>query len=92
MCIAFRRGWISGVGPEHAYWKDSKRAEYVSVTDAEALAAFEELARMEGILPALESAHALAHVAKMAPKLGKEKVVVVCCRDGGIRIARRWRG
>jgi tryptophan synthase beta chain len=72
-----------GVGPEHAYWKDSKRAEYVSVTDAEALAAFEELARMEGILPALESAHALAQVAKMAPKLGKEKVVVVCLSGRG---------
>jgi tryptophan synthase beta chain len=66
-----------GVGPEHAYWKDSGRVEYVSITDAEALEAFQLLARLEGILPALESAHAIAQVAKLAPKLGKDQVVVI---------------
>ena len=66
-----------GVGPEHAYWKDSKRVEYVCITDAEALDAFQLLAQFEGILPALESAHAIAHVAKLAPKLPKDQIVVV---------------
>ena len=66
-----------GVGPEHAFWKDSGRVEYVSITDAEALEAFQLLARLEGILPALESAHAIAQVAKLAPKLSKDKIVVV---------------
>jgi tryptophan synthase beta chain len=66
-----------GVGPEHAYWKDSKRVEYVCITDAEALDAFQLLAQLEGILPALESAHAIAHVAKIAPKLPKDQIVVV---------------
>jgi tryptophan synthase beta chain len=66
-----------GVGPEHAYWKDSGRVEYVSITDAEALEGFQLLARLEGILPALESAHAIAHVAKLAPELKKDQVVVV---------------
>jgi tryptophan synthase beta chain len=72
-----------GVGPEHAYWKDAGRVEYTSVTDAEALAAFAQLSELEGILPALESAHALAHVAKLAPKLGKEKTIVVCLSGRG---------
>ncbi|HEY8747760.1 MAG TPA: tryptophan synthase subunit beta [Tepidisphaeraceae bacterium] len=66
-----------GVGPEHAYWKDSGRVEYVSITDAEALDAFQLLARQEGILPALESAHAIAHVAKIAPKLKKDQIVLI---------------
>jgi tryptophan synthase beta chain len=66
-----------GVGPEHSYWKDSGRVEYVSITDDEALAGFELLAKLEGILPALESAHAIAQVAKLAPKLPKDKVVVI---------------
>jgi tryptophan synthase beta chain len=66
-----------GVGPEHAYWKDSGRVEYVSITDQEALHAFEQLAQLEGILPALESAHAIAHVAKLAPKLTKDQIIVV---------------
>ena len=65
-----------GVGPEHAYWKDTGRVEYVSITDAEALDAFQLLARLEGILPALESAHAIAQVAKLAPKLAKDKIIV----------------
>jgi tryptophan synthase beta chain len=66
-----------GVGPEHAYWKDTGRVEYASITDSEALEAFQLLARLEGILPALESAHAIAQTAKLAPKLGKDKVIVV---------------
>jgi len=66
-----------GVGPEHSYWKDSGRVKYVSITDVEALAAFQQLAQLEGILPALESAHALAYVAKIAPTLPKETVIVV---------------
>jgi tryptophan synthase beta chain len=72
-----------GVGPEHAYWKQTGRAQYVSVTDAEALAAFGQLAQLEGILPALESAHALAHVAKMAPQLAKDQIIVVCLSGRG---------
>src|SRR3954465_4088313 len=66
-----------GVGPEHSYWKDSGRVEYTSITDIESLQAFQLLARLEGILPALESAHAIAQVAKLAPKLGKDQVVVI---------------
>ena len=57
------------VGPEHAFLKDSGRATYVSATDEEALAAFNELCRMEGIIPALESSHALAHAKKMCTEL-----------------------
>jgi tryptophan synthase beta chain len=66
-----------GVGPEHAFLRDSGRAEYVSVTDTEALDAFQYLARVEGILPALETAHAIAHVRKLAPTLSREGVIVV---------------
>jgi len=66
-----------GVGPEHAWLKDSKRAEYVSITDDEALAAFHECCRIEGIIPALESAHALAHAAKLAATMGKDRILLV---------------
>jgi tryptophan synthase beta chain len=66
-----------GVGPEHAWLKDSKRAEYVAVTDEEALAAFHELCRTEGIIPALESAHALAQAIKMAPSMKKDAILLV---------------
>ncbi|WP_333887104.1 tryptophan synthase subunit beta [Clostridium sp.] len=66
-----------GVGPEHAYLKDTKRAEYTYVTDKEALDAFGYLSRCEGIIPALESSHALAYTMKLAPKLPKEEIVVV---------------
>jgi tryptophan synthase beta chain len=66
-----------GVGPEHSWLKDSKRARYVAITDQEALAAFHELTRTEGIMPALESSHAIAYAKKLAPKLGKDKVIVV---------------
>jgi tryptophan synthase beta chain len=66
-----------GVGPEHAWLKDSGRAEYVAVTDDEALSAFHSLCRLEGILPALESSHALAYAAKLAPRLKREQVLLV---------------
>jgi tryptophan synthase beta chain len=66
-----------GVGPEHAHLKDIGRAEYVGVTDAEALAAFHRLCRTEGIIPALESSHAVAHAIKLAPTLGQDKVLLV---------------
>ncbi len=66
-----------GVGPEHSYLKDSKRAEYVSVTDREALDAFQLLARTEGIIPALESAHALAYIKREAGNMSKEEIIIV---------------
>ena len=66
-----------GVGPKHSYLKDISRAEYVAVTDAEALTAFHDLCRYEGIIPALESSHALAYAAKLAPTLGKDQVILV---------------
>jgi tryptophan synthase beta chain len=66
-----------GVGPEHAWLKDTGRAEYVTITDAEALEAFHVLCRMEGILPALESAHAVAHAMKIAPSMGKHEILLV---------------
>ncbi len=66
-----------GVGPEHAWLKDSGRVEYVAVTDDEALAAFHELTRCEGIMPALESSHALAYARQLAQRLGKGADVLV---------------
>ncbi len=66
-----------GIGPEHAYLHDSKRVEYVSATDKEALEAFELLCKTEGIIPALESSHAIAYATKLAPKMGKGKVIIV---------------
>ncbi|HQT27595.1 MAG TPA: tryptophan synthase subunit beta, partial [Burkholderiales bacterium] len=66
-----------GVGPEHAWLKDSKRVDYVSVTDSEALDAFHALCRFEGIIPALESSHALAYAAKIAPKMGNGELLLV---------------
>jgi len=66
-----------GVGPEHAWLKDAGRAEYVAVTDDEALKAFHDLCLLEGIIPALESAHALAYAAKLAATLPKDKILLV---------------
>jgi tryptophan synthase beta chain len=66
-----------GVGPEHAWLKDTGRAEYVAVTDDEALNAFHTLTRMEGIMPALESAHAVAYAMKLAPQLRADQVLLV---------------
>jgi tryptophan synthase beta chain len=66
-----------GVGPEHAWLKDTGRAEYVAITDKEALQAFHDLTRIEGILPALESSHALAYASKLAPTMGKDQIIIV---------------
>lgn len=66
-----------GVGPEHSYLKDTGRAQYVSVTDEEALEAFKLLARIEGIIPALESAHAVAYAMKVAPTMSKDQIIIV---------------
>jgi tryptophan synthase beta chain len=72
-----------GVGPEHSYWKDTGRVRYIPVTDDEALAAFGLLARLEGILPALESSHAVAQVLKTAGARAKDDIVVVCLSGRG---------
>ncbi len=66
-----------GIGPEHANLYDTGRAEYVAVTDDEAVEAFEYLARLEGIIPAIESAHAVAHARKIAPQMGKDQIIVI---------------
>ena len=65
-----------GIGPEHAYLHDINRAEYVAITDDEAVDAFEYLSRTEGIIPAIESAHAIAHAIKIAPDM-KDKIIVI---------------
>ncbi|NBX98742.1 MAG: pyridoxal-phosphate dependent enzyme, partial [Burkholderiaceae bacterium] len=66
-----------GVGPEHSWLKDSGRADYVAITDAEALKAFHDCCQIEGIIPALESAHAIAYACKMAPTLAKDKTILI---------------
>jgi len=66
-----------GVGPQHSYFKDKKRVQYVTINDKEALDAFLLLSKIEGIIPALESAHAIAYVIKLAPTLSKNKVIIV---------------
>ena len=72
-----------GVGPEHSFFHAAGRARYLSVTDAEALAAFRLLTTCEGIMPAMESAHALAYTLKLAPALGRDKIIVVCLSGRG---------
>ena len=72
-----------GVGPEHSYWKETGRVQYLNATDDEALAAFQTLASLEGILPAIESAHAVAHAMKVAARRAPEDVVVVCLSGRG---------
>lgn len=72
-----------GVGPEHSYLKDSGRAEYTAVTDAEALEAFQFLSHAEGIIPALEPAHAIAQAMKLVPTLDKDQIVIVCLSGRG---------
>jgi tryptophan synthase beta chain len=72
-----------GVGPEHAWLKDTGRASYVSVSDEEALEGFRILTQEEGILPALESSHAIAHVLKLAPGLSQDTTIVVCLSGRG---------
>ena len=72
-----------GIGPEHAHLYDIGRAEYVPVTDDEAVEAFEYLSRMEGIIPAIESAHAVAHAMKIAPQYDKDKIMVITISGRG---------
>lgn len=72
-----------GVGPEHAWLRDSGRAQYVPITDSEALDAFMKLCRLEGIIPALESSHALALAMRNAPKLGRDDIILVCLSGRG---------
>lgn len=84
-----------GVGPEHAHLHDTGRAEYVPVTDDEAVEAFEYLARVEGIIPAIESAHAVAYTRKLAPTMGKGKILVVNLSGQGdkdVAAIARYRG
>ena len=84
-----------GIGPEHAYLHDTKRAEYVPVTDDEAVDAFEYLARTEGIICAIESAHAVAHVRKIAPQMKKDDIIIICLSGRGdkdVAAIARYRG
>lgn len=72
-----------GVGPEHAYLRDSGRVEYVSITDVEAMDALQELCRLEGIIPAIESSHAIAYAKKQAQKMSREDIIVICLSGRG---------
>lgn len=72
-----------GVGPEHSYWKDTGRVNYVSVTDDEALEALQTMAKLEGILPAIESSHAIAHTLKAAKQRSKDEIIVTCLSGRG---------
>ena len=72
-----------GVGPEHSYFKDAGIVDYVSVTDQEALEAFQRVSKVEGIIPALESSQALAYLEKLMPQTKKEETVVVCLSGRG---------
>jgi len=84
-----------GIGPEHADLHDRGRAEYVPVTDDEAVDAFEYLSRTEGIIPAVESAHAVAHAIKLAPTMGEDQIIVICLSGRGdkdVAAIARYRG
>lgn len=84
-----------GVGPEHAHLHDTGRAEYVPVTDAEAVEAFEYLSRQEGIIPAVESAHAVAHAVKLAKSMERDQIVAVCLSGRGdkdVAVIARYQG
>ena len=89
MCIRDRVYSISagldypGIGPEHANLYDTGRAQYVPVTDDEAVDAFEYLSRIEGIIPAIESAHAVAHARKIVPQMDKDQIVVITISGRG---------
>jgi len=72
-----------GVGPEHSFLQESGRAQYYPITDVEALEGFKLLSKLEGIIPALESAHAVAYACQLAPKLGKDKIIVICLSGRG---------
>ena len=84
-----------GVGPEHAYLRDTGRAEYVPVTDDEAVNAFEYIARQEGIIAAIESSHAVAHLMKIAPGMDKDQIIICCLSGRGdkdVAAIARYRG
>ena len=84
-----------GIGPEHAHLAKTGRAEYVPITDREAVEAFEYLSRAEGIIPAIESAHAVAYARKLAPKMGKDQIIVVNLSGRGdkdVAAIARYRG
>ena len=84
-----------GIGPEHAYLNDVGRAEYVPVTDEEAVNAFEYIAKQEGIIAAVESSHAIAHVMKIAPTMSKDDIIIVCLSGRGdkdVAAIARYRG
>ncbi len=84
-----------GIGPEHSYLHDTGRAEYVPITDEEAVQAFERLSRTEGIIPAIESAHAVAHATKIAPGMQKNDILVICLSGRGdkdVAAIARYRG
>ena len=84
-----------GIGPEHAYLKTTERAQYVAITDDEAVDAFEYLSRTEGIIPAIESAHAVAYAKKLAPTLGKDQIMVINLSGRGdkdVAAIARYRG
>ncbi|HSZ73590.1 MAG TPA: tryptophan synthase subunit beta, partial [Rhizomicrobium sp.] len=72
-----------GVGPEHSWLKDQGRVNYFSVTDGEALEAFTLLSKLEGIIPALEPSHAIAHVMRIAPKMDEDKIIVITLSGRG---------
>ena len=84
-----------GVGPEHANLKDTGRAQYVAITDDEAVNAFEYIAKTEGIICAIESAHAVAHVMKLAPQMKKDEIIICCLSGRGdkdVAAIARYRG
>ena len=84
-----------GIGPEHAYLHDTGRAEYVPVTDERAVHAFEYLSRTEGIIPAIESAHAVAHAMQIAPSMRPDEILVICLSGRGdkdVAAIARYRG
>ena len=84
-----------GIGPEHANLNETGRAQYVPVTDEEAVEAFEYLSRTEGIIPAIESAHAISYARKIAPVMEKEQIIVITISGRGdkdVRQLRRYRG
>jgi tryptophan synthase beta chain len=84
-----------GIGPEHAWLADTGRAKYVPITDEEAVEAFEYLSRTEGIIPAIESAHAVAYARKIAPQMAKDKIIVITLSGRGdkdVAAIARYRG
>lgn len=84
-----------GIGPEHANLYDTKRAQYVAITDEEAVEAFEYIARTEGIIAAIESSHAVAHLMKIAPKMNKDQIIICCLSGRGdkdVAAIARYRG